>query len=95
MIRATGDDRTQANRPRAGEGKMMRIDHRQCDHFQDTLERRRELCSQAVTLDGAPAVLSGAARTFAMVRPLPRGAGYQWAWETAERIMANGGEFKS
>lgn len=59
-----------------------------------TIEQRRELCSAAVTLDGEPARITGAALPFAKVSTATNG-GYEWAWPTVARIVANGGAFKS
>jgi hypothetical protein len=56
---------------------------------------RYALCDASITLDGEPARISGAACDFAMVRLVRNGLGCEWAWETAARIVANGGDFRS
>ena len=62
-----------------------------------TLDEKRELCqTRTATLDGHPAVISGAREPFATVSAL---TGYQYrqefAWETVARIIQRGGEFHS
>lgn len=59
-------------------------------------EDRLALCQErAVTLDGHPAVISGARERFASVRTLTGGYGTEWAWSTVARVVANGGDFRS
>ena len=61
------------------------------------LDQRRELCqTRTATLDGWPAVISGALNDFATVATLG-GSGHacEFAWPTVARIVANGGAFKS
>jgi hypothetical protein len=59
------------------------------------LDTRRELCGARVTLNGEPAMISGASRDFANVTQLGTGLSCEWAWSTVARIVAKGGEFKS
>jgi hypothetical protein len=46
-------------------------------------------------LDGKPASICGRLLDFAIIRQYPNGGDYQWAWETVDRIMSNGGNFRS
>jgi hypothetical protein len=61
------------------------------------LERRQQLCEATVTLDGGPAIITGAKLPFAKVEPLRSGSGgaVEFAWPTVERIISNGGAFRS
>jgi hypothetical protein len=67
-------------------------------------ESRREVValskSEEVTLDGHKAVISGTNLDFAQVSTLPtngKGPHYtvEFAWQSAARIILNGGVFKS
>jgi hypothetical protein len=46
------------------------------------------------TLDGKPARIQGRKNDFATVAALD-GPAYEWAWETVDRIMRGGKNFKS
>lgn len=59
------------------------------------LAERRALCSARVTLNGSPAVISGAQREFAHVTDLATRLSAEWAWETVARVVAAGGAFRS
>jgi hypothetical protein len=59
----------------------------------DRTRRRRELCTAAVTLDGAPAMVCGVQERFATVATLDGKWSAEWAWETVARIVADGGAF--
>lgn len=59
------------------------------------MQTRHELCAKKVTLNGNPAVISGANNDFATVTDMTTHLSAEWAWETVERIVNNGGEFKS
>lgn len=60
------------------------------------LDRRRDLCAKRVTLNGQPAVISGAKLPFATVLTLdPCGLACEFAWSTVDRIIANGGQFST
>jgi hypothetical protein len=56
---------------------------------------RYALIDARVTLNGNPARISGARLDFARVTDTVTGLSCEWAWETVERIVANGGAFKS
>ncbi|UBV20397.1 MULTISPECIES: hypothetical protein [Mycolicibacterium] len=58
---------------------------------------RRALCeTAAVTLDGAPARISGSSLPFAKVsRKDGRGGEVEFAWDTVALIVTNGGKFQS
>lgn len=57
-------------------------------------EERRALCSARVTLNGKPAVIRGSRYHFANVAALDGTFNADWAWETAARIVDQGGAFK-
>lgn len=59
------------------------------------LAKRRKLASAKVTLNGQKAVIGGIRNEFATVTQLPSGLSAHWSWESVERIVAKGGEFKS
>lgn len=64
------------------------------------MERTRiELVQQTevpITLDGHPAVVGGYRNEFATVQRLDgRGGRVEFAWPTVERVINNGGAFKS
>lgn len=62
----------------------------------EELDRRRDLCAKPVTLNGQPAVISGAKLPFATVLTLdPCGLACEFAWSTVDRIIANGGQFNA
>lgn len=50
--------------------------------------RRRALCAQAVTLNGEPAVISGALHRFATVTSLASGLSAEWSWAAVQRVIA-------
>ena len=59
-------------------------------------ERKRELCSTPVTLDGRPAAICGTKSLYARVATLPNGPSYEYTWWTADRIVReNSGRFTS
>lgn len=64
----------------------------------ESLQRinRHALVLQRVTLNGKPAQVTGIREEFAMVRSL-RGecAAAQFDWQTVERVVMSGGNFKS
>jgi hypothetical protein len=57
-----------------------------------TREERLALCGRA-TLDGRPAIVSGASRPFAIVTDRATGLSAEWSWQAVARIMARGGTF--
>ena len=62
-----------------------------------SLQRRIELCEvKGITLDGKPAKIIGSHKDFALVFQVdcPVHAA-EWAWDTVDRIVKNGGNFKS
>lgn len=59
------------------------------------LERRTELCATRVTLDGKPAVISARLMRFAKVSQLNSSLSCEFAWETVDRVVLKGGNFKS
>jgi hypothetical protein len=62
----------------------------------ETIADRRELCqTRTATLDGHPAVISGARNTFATVATLTGITRAEYAWPTVARIIARGGDFQS
>jgi hypothetical protein len=54
-------------------------------------ERHRDV---PCTLNGKPAKIMGWKLDFATVGTLDGTLAYEWAWETVDRIMSNGGNFK-
>lgn len=60
-------------------------------------DRRAEMCERPVTLDGKRAMVTGYKNRFATVRAFGSGNGgpVEFAWETVERVVANGGDFRS
>lgn len=50
--------------------------------------RRRALCERPVTLNGEPAVISGALRRFATVTSLVTGLSAEWSWAAVQRVIA-------
>jgi hypothetical protein len=59
-------------------------------------ERKRELVnSKNVTLNGRPATISGLLCDFAIVSQFPTGLQAEFAWQTVERIINNGGNFRA
>jgi len=48
-----------------------------------------------VTLDGLPAVVCGYRNDFATVRTLDGSRQAEYAWSTLERVLTNGGRFKT
>lgn len=59
------------------------------------LARRRELTQMVVTLNGEKARIGGAKLPFAVVTQIKSGLSAEWSWEAVERIVSNGGDFKS
>jgi hypothetical protein len=47
------------------------------------------------TLDGRPATICGRLLDYAIIRQLPNGGDFQWAWGTVARVMQAGGNFRS
>lgn len=60
-----------------------------------SLEERKALCQAVVTLNGEPAKVNGYANRFAAVTVKANGLSAQWSWEAVQRVVANGGAFKS
>lgn len=58
-------------------------------------ERKRELCEEDVRLNGEPARISGVRNEFATVCQYPHGLCVEFAWQTVERIVNNGGNFRA
>ena len=56
---------------------------------------RRELTTRGVTLNGRPAAIMGAVCPFATVASLDGAHRAEWAWETVEAIVADGGQFRT
>lgn len=56
---------------------------------------RHALVLATVTLDGKRARVSGIRNDFATVTDAATGLSSEWAWPTVERIVRNGGNFKS
>ncbi len=52
-----------------------------------TDERKRELIDTPVMLNGSPARISGYKNNFPTVRNTRTGEGYEWSWETVDRIV--------
>lgn len=63
-----------------------------------TEDQKRDLMAKPVTLNGLPAIVSGACGPFAMVRtlsPAPRHhISGQWSWPAVARVIQSGGAFK-
>lgn len=59
------------------------------------VETRQELCRAKVTLNGQAAKITGYANRFATVTDTATRLSAQWSWEAVERVVANGGAFKS
>ena len=60
------------------------------------LEDRQALVeSDGITLDGQKAKITGYRNEFASVVMVSTGYRIEFAWETAARIVANGGAFRS
>ena len=57
--------------------------------------RRLELTQATVTLNGEPAYVMGINRPFAIVTQQKSHLSAEWSWEAVERVIANGGHFKS
>lgn len=60
-----------------------------------TAEYRRELCNMPCTMNGKPAQVSGALLRFAVVSERDSGLACEFSWQAVERVLANGGAFKS
>lgn len=54
-----------------------------------------KLCTMPATLNGLKAAISGVRGPFAKVTQLSTGLSVEFAWETAARVLAKGGDFKS
>ena len=63
-----------------------------------TIDQKRELMAKPVTLNGLPAIISGACGPFAVVRTLAPAPHHflsgQWSWPAVARIVQAGGAFK-
>lgn len=57
--------------------------------------KRLELTQATVTLNGEPAYVMGINRPFAIVTQKNSHLSAEWSWEAVERVIANGGNFKS
>ena len=57
--------------------------------------RRRDLCSEHVTLDGRDAIICGALERFATVSTLDGTRRVEFSWGAVESIVAHGGGFVS
>lgn len=64
-------------------------------HDCDPDAARDELVNTAVSLDGRPASIAGRQLDYAVVATLDGSMRHEWAWSTAARIVARGGEFRS
>lgn len=58
-------------------------------------EDRQRLAEAKVTLNGEPARIGGTRNEFATVTQVHSGLSAEWSWEAAQRVVANGGKFKS
>jgi hypothetical protein len=62
-----------------------------------TVEQKTEIIERAkkmnVTLDGEPATINGRLLAFAVVAS--KSKQFEWAWPTVQRVLNNGGQFKS
>jgi Zn finger protein HypA/HybF involved in hydrogenase expression len=58
-------------------------------------DRRRELCSATVTLNGRPAKISGVKNNFATVTDLASGMSAEWSWQAVDHVVSGGGRFTS
>jgi len=58
-------------------------------------ERLALAAKRPITLNGKPATVSGIYHKFAVIRQLNGTARAEWNWETAKRIINNGGKFQS
>jgi hypothetical protein len=58
-----------------------------------TLDDKRALCATPVTLNGAPAVITGAMEKTALVIAFDGAARAEYSWPAVARITANGGRF--
>lgn len=56
---------------------------------------RHAMVLATVTLDGKRARISGIRNDYATVTDSTTGLSAEWAWVTVERIVRNGGHFKS
>lgn len=63
-----------------------------------TENEKRALMAQPVTLNGHPAIVSGALGPFAVVRTLAPAPHHhisgQWSWPAVARVVQAGGNFK-
>lgn len=57
------------------------------------LVKRQGLCQTRVTLNGKPAVVTGAKMKFATVMSLDGILSFEWAWEAVESVIVSGGKF--
>lgn len=50
---------------------------------------------ESCTLNGKPAVVKGRLNAYGTVAALPDGESYEWSWAAIDRIMRQGGDFRS
>lgn len=60
-----------------------------------SIERRRILSTQPVTLDGIPARIVGLQRDFALVVALDGTTAAEWSWQSVKLICESGGQFQT
>ena len=61
-----------------------------------TLEAKRDICNEKVTINGNRAKITGYNQPFATVTDLTTGLSAQWAWATALRVIVmSDGRFRS
>ena len=58
-------------------------------------QSRREACASRVTIDGRPAVITGAREPFAHVRSLDGVSDVEFSWVAIARVLDKGGAFRS
>lgn len=62
-------------------------------------ERKENLIDRSkamkITLDGKPATIGGRLLNFAIVGTVDGSQKYEWAWETVQKILNDGGKFTS
>lgn len=59
------------------------------------LDARRDLIDRRITLNDHPAYIVGVREQFAMVRDAETHLGCQWSWEAVQRVIENGGHFRT
>ena len=52
-------------------------------------------CTLRVNGKTVDAIVSGRLENYAMIRSLDGSCSLQWAWETVDRIMRDGGQFRA